>query len=145
MIPCCQSVCSGHPERPERISNIFACHGDFGLLERCHRVKPREATEEELLLIHTPDHIRKMKGTQKMSSRDLYKFKENFNSIYFNNHSFQCALVSAGSILQVHVHVLKFSGFFFGLYKRVIYCIRSLNFNCQLIIRYYSLFINIFT
>ncbi|CAL8109628.1 unnamed protein product [Orchesella dallaii] len=91
----------GHPERPERISNIFACHGDFGLLERCHRLQPREATEDELLLIHTEEHVRKMKGTQKMTARDLYKFKENFNSIYFNNHSYKCALVAAGSILQV--------------------------------------------
>lgn len=97
-------ISSAHPERPERISNIFACHGDFGLLERCKRIQSREATEEELLLIHTEDHIRKMKGTQKMSNRDLHRFKENFNSIFFNNHSYQCALLSAGSILQVRFH-----------------------------------------
>lgn len=95
----------GHPERPERISNIFACHGDFGLLERCHRLKSREAKEDELLLVHAEDHIRKMKGTQTMSNRDLHRFKERFNSIFFNNNSYQCALVSAGSILQVRVYV----------------------------------------
>ncbi len=98
---------SGHPERPETVGQreperqLFACHGDFGLLERCYRLQSREATEDELLLVHAEDHIRKMKGTQIMSNRDLHRFKENFNSIFFNNNSYQCALVSAGSILQV--------------------------------------------
>ncbi|CAG7818668.1 unnamed protein product, partial [Allacma fusca] len=38
----------GHPEKPDRISNIFACHADYGLLERVLRLEGRAATEEEL-------------------------------------------------------------------------------------------------
>jgi len=42
-----------------------------------------------------------MKGTENMAARDMNKFKDKFNSIYFNNSTYQAALVASGSVLEV--------------------------------------------
>ncbi|XP_035701530.1 histone deacetylase 6 isoform X3 [Folsomia candida] len=97
----------GHPETPERISNIYANHADYGLLERCERLKSREVTEEELLLIHTKEHIELMKKTQNLKQNELEKMQQRFNSIFLNNSSYQSALVAAGSVLEVVDNVLQ--------------------------------------
>ncbi|XP_071476310.1 histone deacetylase 6-like [Diadema antillarum] len=41
-----------HPERPERISRIYAKHQEHGLVARCHRLKSRKVTDEELRTCH---------------------------------------------------------------------------------------------
>ena len=47
-----------HPERPERFDAVMRGLRQAGLLERLVRVEPRAATEEELLLCHTPEYLR---------------------------------------------------------------------------------------
>jgi acetoin utilization deacetylase AcuC-like enzyme len=47
-----------HPERPERFDAVMRGLRQAGLLERLSRVDPRAATEEELLLCHTPEYLR---------------------------------------------------------------------------------------
>lgn len=91
-----------HPEKPERTSNIYACHADYGLLERCLRLESRKATEEELSLAHTEEHIRNMKATQNRTQKDLRKLEQRLNSIFLNNFSYQAALVACGSVLEVN-------------------------------------------
>jgi hypothetical protein len=44
-----------------------------------------------------------MKGTENMAARDLNKFKDNFNSIFFNNNTYQAALVASGCVLEVGI------------------------------------------
>ena len=100
-VKCWKCVSSGHPEKPERISNIFACCADYGVLERCLRLEGRSATEEELLLVHTEDHINHMKQTQTMSNKELYRLKESLNSVYFHSTTYEAALYAAGSVLEV--------------------------------------------
>jgi len=46
-----------HPERPERLDAVMQGLGRAGLLERVSRIAPRPATEEELLLCHTPQYL----------------------------------------------------------------------------------------
>src|SRR5690349_1431537 len=84
---------STHPEKPDRIKEIFACHRNFGLLERCIHIESRKATDEELLLIHTQEHLEKMKFTMCQSQRELNKLREEFNSIFFNNNTYEAALI----------------------------------------------------
>ena len=50
-----------HPERPERFDAVMRGLRQAGLLERLVRVEPRAATEEELLLCHTPEYLRTAK------------------------------------------------------------------------------------
>ncbi|HLK68535.1 MAG TPA: histone deacetylase [Bryobacteraceae bacterium] len=47
-----------HPERPERIDAVIQGLSEAGLLDRLGRVERRAATEDELLLCHTPDYLR---------------------------------------------------------------------------------------
>ena len=50
-----------HPERPERFDAVLRGLRQAGLLERVARVDRRAATEEELLLCHTPEYLRTAK------------------------------------------------------------------------------------
>ena len=50
-----------HPERPERFDAVVRGLDEAGLLNRLGRVEPRAATEEELLLCHTPEYLRQAK------------------------------------------------------------------------------------
>ncbi len=47
-----------HPERPERFDAVVEGLQRAGLLDRLSRVDRRAATEDELLLCHTPDYLR---------------------------------------------------------------------------------------
>jgi acetoin utilization deacetylase AcuC-like enzyme len=51
-----------HPERPERLDAVVRGLRQAGLLERLSRVERRAATEEELLLCHTPEYLRTAKN-----------------------------------------------------------------------------------
>uniref|UniRef100_A0A8C9WGY2 Protein deacetylase HDAC6 n=1 Tax=Scleropages formosus TaxID=113540 RepID=A0A8C9WGY2_SCLFO len=86
-----------HPELPQRISRIFSRHEDLGLVCRCHRIPARLATEEELALCHSLEHIAKIKSSEEMKPRDLHKLGGEYNSIYISPESYKCALLAAGS------------------------------------------------
>ncbi|KDR24372.1 Histone deacetylase 6 [Zootermopsis nevadensis] len=97
----------GHPEKPERISAIFSRHEEYGLLKRCHLLKARSVSEEELLLLHTKEHINLMQETASMKLRDLAKKQDDFRSIYLHPGSYQASCLAAGSVLQVVDSVLN--------------------------------------
>uniref|UniRef100_A0AAX7SVR7 Protein deacetylase HDAC6 n=1 Tax=Astatotilapia calliptera TaxID=8154 RepID=A0AAX7SVR7_ASTCA len=86
-----------HPEQPQRIFKIFSKHQQLGLVDRCQRIPVRLATEEELSLCHSMQHIEQMKATAMMKPRELHKLGDEFVSIYLNQQSFQCAQLAAGS------------------------------------------------
>ena len=50
----------GHPERPERLSTILRHLDRTGQARRCNRPLLRPATDEELLLVHSGNHLRAM-------------------------------------------------------------------------------------
>ncbi|XP_040008234.1 histone deacetylase 6 [Xiphias gladius] len=95
-----------HPEQPQRISKIFSKHQQLGLVDRCQRIPVRLATEEELSMCHSVQHIEQMKATAVMKPRDLHKLGEEFNSIYINNQSFQSAQLAAGSCFSAVERIL---------------------------------------
>jgi len=47
----------GHVERPERVARIRAALEDSGLAERCVRVRPVEAGDDVLTLVHDPEYV----------------------------------------------------------------------------------------
>uniref|UniRef100_A0A674MJX9 Protein deacetylase HDAC6 n=1 Tax=Takifugu rubripes TaxID=31033 RepID=A0A674MJX9_TAKRU len=85
-----------HPEQPQRISKIFSQHQELGLVDRCRSIPARLATEEELCMCHSVQHVHQMRATATMKPRELHKLGDEFNSIYINNQSFQAALLAAG-------------------------------------------------
>ncbi|XP_035769240.1 histone deacetylase 6 [Neolamprologus brichardi] len=95
-----------HPEQPQRIFKIFSKHQQLGLVDRCQRIPVRLATEEELSLCHSMQHIEQMKATAAMKPRELHKLGDEFVSIYLNQQSFQCAQLAAGSCLNALDQIL---------------------------------------
>jgi histone deacetylase 6 len=65
----------------------------------------REATEEELLLVHSQAHISLMQEIVKRD--DLSAAGDSYNSIYFHPKTYECATLAAGSVLQVVDEVLN--------------------------------------
>lgn len=51
-----------HPERPQRIMEVFKILEEEGLLARCWRLPARKATDDELLLCHTKEHVEKVES-----------------------------------------------------------------------------------
>jgi len=76
-------------------------------VERCHRIEAREATTEELGLIHSKEHILKMRNSARLGSSDLCSLQERYNSIFLNSSSYSSALLAAGSVLNVRKCLLK--------------------------------------
>ena len=60
-----------HPERPERFDAVVEGLQQAGLLDQLGRVDRRAATEEELLLCHTPEYLRTVKHDVQSGSRFL--------------------------------------------------------------------------
>jgi acetoin utilization deacetylase AcuC-like enzyme len=60
-----------HPERPERFDAVMLGLERAGLLDCLARVERRTATEEELLLCHTPDYLRTARRDIQSGSRYL--------------------------------------------------------------------------
>ncbi|XP_049780819.1 histone deacetylase 6 isoform X2 [Schistocerca cancellata] len=96
-----------HPEKPERISAIFLKHEEYGLLDRCLRLKARPVTDEELELLHSRDHIKKMKDIKNMKLNDILKMQDDFSSMYLHPETYESAAVAAGSVLEVVDSVLN--------------------------------------
>ncbi|RZF39849.1 hypothetical protein LSTR_LSTR000497 [Laodelphax striatellus] len=110
-----RNMFESHPERPERISNIYETLKQYKALERMNQLESRKATEEELLLVHSPEHVEQMKsvssiplpaGSNEKAWRALSK-EESYKSIYLHPKSYDAALLAAGSLLQVVDSVLN--------------------------------------
>eukprot|EP00794_Sanderia_malayensis_P006840 gene6840-7608_t len=90
-----------HPERPERITRILETLSEDGLLEKCCCIPSRLATKDELLLVHSLEHVEEIEKLHERSLRELYKRGEDFDSIYLSEHAWESARLAAGCTLQL--------------------------------------------
>ncbi|KAF8927639.1 Histone deacetylase hda1 [Dissophora ornata] len=90
-----------HPEDPRRIWRIYEALRAAGCTRRMIKVPSREATDEELCLVHTQEHVQSISKTSNMSKDELLKEANGYNSIYLNNSSAFCARLSCGSLLEL--------------------------------------------
>ncbi|XP_044136186.1 polyamine deacetylase HDAC10 isoform X1 [Bufo gargarizans] len=88
-------------EVPERLSSSFKRLQDYHLVNRCVRVPVREATEEEITLVHSPEYLDVVKSTQTMDLEELKKTSEKYTAAYFHQNSYRCAKLSLGGTLQL--------------------------------------------
>ncbi|KAG5326611.1 HDAC6 deacetylase, partial [Pseudoatta argentina] len=103
----CNISDNSHPEKPNRISSIYKNHEEHGLLQRCHLLQGRNATIEELSLIHAIDHIDDIKRTSTLKLKELQKQASDYNSVYLHFETWSSACISAGSLLQAVDAVLN--------------------------------------
>ena len=100
-----------HPERPDRIRRIFSELEKQALVEDCLRLPCREASREELRLAHTRRHCDKLERLERGgfdSDRALNDHvAEEYESVYMNRASFECARLAVGGLLESVDSVLR--------------------------------------
>jgi len=90
---------SGHPERPERLEGARQGLKDADLFDVLEQRTPRPATREELLAVHTEEHVDLVAGTDGRSHR--------FDPDTFAGpHSYTAALRAAGAVTSAVEAVL---------------------------------------
>ncbi|KYO28252.1 erythroid transcription factor [Alligator mississippiensis] len=72
------------PECPARLTSIWTKLVEDGLVERCVPVQARLATEEEILLVHSPQFLALMASTADMEEGKLRALSDTYDSVYLH-------------------------------------------------------------
>ncbi|KAL3476461.1 hypothetical protein BJX99DRAFT_227752 [Aspergillus californicus] len=100
-----------HPEDPRRIYYIFKELCRAGLVDDAESTRPlvtrplkrisaRNATEEEISMVHTSAHYAFVESTKDMSDEELIALEHTRDSIYFNKLTFASSLLSVGGAIE---------------------------------------------
>jgi acetoin utilization deacetylase AcuC-like enzyme len=91
----------GHPENPGRLTAIWKRLREDGLADRCRRVPARKATRDELLAVHTPEHVDRVEATAHR------EFAQLDPDTYTSRHSAAAADLAAGALIDLVEAVLS--------------------------------------
>ena len=83
-----------HVEMPDRVTTMWDLFGKSGLQGRCQVLDAREATEDELLKVHTPEHVKAVVEGTAQKDPSTYFHKK-------NGASSTAARLAAGGTIQV--------------------------------------------
>lgn len=104
-----------HPEDPRRIYAIFNELREAGLVhesiesddadsdyrdDKCWRIHVRHATKAEIRLVHTEEHYLFVEALQTKTPHELKLLYAEMDSIYFNNSTYDSALLAAGGAIE---------------------------------------------
>lgn len=90
-----------HIEKPERLSVTWDRLKSYGLIERCLRLESRRATKNELMMVHDEKYIDFIASSSEMNLEEIEeKISSQFDDVYLNQATFDCALLAAGSVLE---------------------------------------------
>ncbi|XP_054723790.1 histone deacetylase 6-like [Uloborus diversus] len=97
-----------HIERPERYMLSLQRCKEYNLIENCHILPSRCATEDELCLNHSKNYIDEIKNSKTLNSvSELEKLSSKYDSVYFHPKTYDAALLAAGSAIELVSNVLK--------------------------------------
>ncbi|XP_017904438.1 PREDICTED: histone deacetylase 10 isoform X3 [Capra hircus] len=88
-------------ECPERLTTALERLQQHGLEQRCLRLVAREASEAELGLVHSPEYVALLRGTQALGTRELQALSKQYDAVYLHPSTFHCARLAAGAALQL--------------------------------------------
>ncbi|NWW54133.1 HDA10 deacetylase, partial [Pedionomus torquatus] len=88
-------------EVPERLSSSYEQLKRYHLVERCVHVPVREGTEEEILLVHSLEHLEVAKSTQTMNEEELKRVSGHYDAFFFHPNTYRCARLAVGATLQL--------------------------------------------
>ncbi|XP_049670199.1 polyamine deacetylase HDAC10 isoform X1 [Accipiter gentilis] len=88
-------------EVPERLSSSYDQLKRYHLVERCVHVPAREASKEEILLVHSSEHLEVAKSTQTMNEEELKKVSGNYDAFFFHPNTYCCARLAVGATLEL--------------------------------------------
>ncbi|QLG72496.1 hypothetical protein HG535_0D02040 [Zygotorulaspora mrakii] len=101
-----------HPEDPRRIYRIYKILAENGLIkdptligaddigDLMLKIPARAATDEEILQVHSKEHLDSIEKVSKMNREQLLKETESGDSVYFNNDSYFGAKLSCGGVIE---------------------------------------------
>ncbi|KAM4733489.1 polyamine deacetylase HDAC10 [Anableps anableps] len=88
-------------EVPERLTVSYEALVRSGLFDRCVSVPAREASDAEILFVHSEEYLEAVKKTPYMTLEDLKEFTLQYGDVYFHPNIYHCAKLAAGSALQL--------------------------------------------
>ncbi|KAM9684072.1 polyamine deacetylase HDAC10 isoform 2-T2 [Dama dama] len=71
-------------ECPERLTTALERLQQQGLEQRCLRLAAREASEAELGLVHSPEYVALLRGTQALGTRELQALSKQYDAVYLH-------------------------------------------------------------
>uniref|UniRef100_UPI00398E817E histone deacetylase 6-like n=1 Tax=Pristiophorus japonicus TaxID=55135 RepID=UPI00398E817E len=92
---------SSSPENAESVTAVMAKIEEYGLMQRCKLLEGRLATNEELLMVHSPEYIDRIKSTEKMTTEELHTLSDSYDLVYFHPKSYTACCLAVGCILQL--------------------------------------------
>ena len=122
-----------HPERPQRIFEIYSEIKGAGLLVdnedgpdaqedfKLIRIDIREATEDELILVHSREHVKYVQSSETCPMEEIRRrteVGEGESSIYWHSLTWLCASLAAGGAIEATRAVA------FGLVRNAVAIIR---------------------
>lgn len=91
-----------YPECPERYTRVLERCRELKLVERCKILEPRMATEAEILTKHSQEQIDILREAVQSSTTDaLENLSSRYDAIYIHPSTFDCALLSTGSTIEL--------------------------------------------
>ncbi len=84
----------GHPESRQRLMAIYAMLEQIQARKHFAEIPPRPATEEEILLVHSPEYLQKIAATDGLESVALT------GDTHTSADSYQTACLAAGGLLE---------------------------------------------
>ncbi|KAL0279876.1 UNVERIFIED_CONTAM: hypothetical protein PYX00_001345 [Menopon gallinae] len=96
-----------HPEKPERILAIYDKYEEFGIINRCVMLPKRLAAKKEILLAHKESYVMEIEKTANLSQDELNTMSNTYESVYLHQKTYECALMAAGSLIQVVDRVIN--------------------------------------
>ena len=97
-----------HPEQPNRIHRIYQELLNRGLISKMIAVRSRTATKDELLLAHSEKYIKTISAdlsipNSKLITMALQKKSNKYSDgdVYGNDSTLECALLAAGSTVNL--------------------------------------------
>ncbi|XP_052646821.1 polyamine deacetylase HDAC10 isoform X1 [Harpia harpyja] len=88
-------------EVPERLSSSYDQLKHYHLVERCVHMPAREGSKEEILLVHSSEHLEVAKSTQTMNEEELKKVSGNYDAFFFHQNTYRCARLAVGATLEL--------------------------------------------
>ncbi|XP_016067153.1 PREDICTED: histone deacetylase 10 isoform X2 [Miniopterus natalensis] len=88
-------------ECPERLTTAMGLLQQRGLEQRCLRLAAREASEAELGLVHSPEYVVLLRGTQALGTEELQALSGQYDAVYFHPSTFHSARLAVGAGLQL--------------------------------------------
>ena len=84
----------GHPESRQRLMAIYAMLEQIQARKHFAEIPPRPATEEEILLVHSPEYLQKIAATDGLESVALT------GDTHTSADSYQTACLAAGGLIE---------------------------------------------